>query len=196
MSNVAVLPIHHESSIPPRSVPSPGALRGEWTLRVSSVEAGAGHTLVVRGGELVHVLTRLLNDDRVHDVTVAPRAREVRARVENAPLSPQISYGEIAIDAHAREVLVRGERVVFTRRELDLLAFLMRNPNRAWTREELLDRVWGSDDLEKRRTVDIHVRRVRAKLGVSATPLETLVGVGYRFSVVPPPLAPLVDRQG
>lgn len=70
-------------------------------------------------------------------------------------------------------------------REFDLLAFLMRHPGRAWTRDQLLDRVWGNDYKGDARTVDLHVRRLRAKIEVdSADPryIETVWGVGYRMA--------------
>jgi len=155
----------------------------QWTLRVSSNADSPGapaHVLLLDAAELIPTLTRLLHDERVNDVVVAPRAREVRARVDSAP--DTLAFGDAVVDVAARSVHLSGARVELTRRELDLLMFLVRNPDRAWSREALLARVWGSDALAKRRTVDIHVRRLRAKLSASADALETLVGVGYRWT--------------
>jgi len=159
--------------------------RNEWTLRVSSRNDTAHEpsTMVVHGAELLRVLARLLDDERVEDVVVAPRARELRAHIALAKPGERLTHGDLEVDLQAREARVRGERVILTRRELALLVFLLRNPNRAWSREELLLHVWESESPEKRRTVDIHVRRLRAKLGQGVSSLETLVGVGYRFAI-------------
>jgi DNA-binding response OmpR family regulator len=88
----------------------------------------------------------------------------------------------LELDEARRTVRVDGEPVVLTRREFDLLADLMRRPGRVATREQLLERVWGYDHPGMTRTVDVHVRQLRKKLGPAAAALiETLVGVGYRF---------------
>ena len=175
------------SSLPIPSIPSPSAIRSlpSWTLRVSGnadVVREDAPALTVTAREIVHVLTKLLADERVHGLVVTPHAREVRAHVSPATMEV-LTHGELVVDVGAREVRAVGERVSLTRRELDLIIFLMRNPNRAWSRAELLDAVWGSTSIEKQRTVDVHVRRVRGKLASIAFPLETLVGVGYRFTV-------------
>ena len=68
-----------------------------------------------------------------------------------------------------------------TLKEYQLLLFLVRNPNRVFTREDLLDRVWGDEYYGGTRTVDVHVRRVRAKTEAAGDLIETVRGVGYRF---------------
>jgi len=75
--------------------------------------------------------------------------------------------------------------VELTLKEYQLLVFLMRNAGRVFTREELLDRVWGSDYFGGTRTVDVHIRRLRAKTEFAGDLFETVRGVGYRL--VPPP---------
>ena len=68
-----------------------------------------------------------------------------------------------------------------TRREFELLRFLVENRNRVLSRERLLERVWGYDHFIETRSVDVHVGRLRAKLGVVGQQIETVVGLGYRF---------------
>jgi DNA-binding response OmpR family regulator len=74
-----------------------------------------------------------------------------------------------------------GERLDLTPREFDLLAFLARHPGRALTRDELLRKVWGYDYVGETRTVDVHVRRLRAKLGEHHEMIETVLGAGYKL---------------
>jgi DNA-binding response OmpR family regulator len=97
----------------------------------------------------------------------------------------RVKLGSLVIDRPAREVSVEGRPVALTAKEYALLAFLCENRGRVKTREQLLARVWGADYEGGPRTVDIHVRRLRAKLG-AAFPLETLRGAGYKLAADPP----------
>lgn len=92
----------------------------------------------------------------------------------------RLKIGSIVIDRAAHEVTLDGRRVAFTAKEFALVAFLSANRGRVFSREALLARVWGARYEGGARTVDIHVRRVRAKLG-DALPLETLRGAGYKL---------------
>ncbi len=90
----------------------------------------------------------------------------------------RVKLGSLVIDRAAREASVDGRRVLLTAKEFALLAFLAQNRGRVFGRQALLARVWGSRYEGGARTVDIHVRRLRAKLG-EALPLETRRGAGY-----------------
>ncbi len=92
----------------------------------------------------------------------------------------RLKMGCLVIDRAAHEVTLEGRRVVLTAKEFALLAFLATNRGRVFGREALLARVWGARYEGGARTVDIHVRRLRAKLG-DALPLETLRGAGYKL---------------
>jgi hypothetical protein len=81
----------------------------------------------------------------------------------------------------ARSVLCDGEPVRLTRREYDLLVFLARHPRRVFGRAQLLRQVWGYEMVSGERTVDVHVRRLRAKLGAGRPLVATVRGVGYRL---------------
>jgi DNA-binding response OmpR family regulator len=92
----------------------------------------------------------------------------------------RLKIGTLLVDRAAHEVSVDGRRVTLTAKEFALIAFLAANRGRVFSREALLARVWGSRYEGGARTVDIHVRRLRAKLG-DALPLETLRGAGYKL---------------
>ncbi|WP_290859065.1 winged helix-turn-helix domain-containing protein [Hamadaea sp.] len=109
-----------------------------------------------------------------------------------------ITFGGLILDRTLREVTLDGRPLDLTPREFDLLGYLMRRPDTVVTRRELLTRVWqrpvGSDD----RTIDVHVSRLRRKLGESpASPyyLHTVPGLGLRLST-PPEGGPPLSRQG
>lgn len=88
--------------------------------------------------------------------------------------------GALVIDRAAHQVTVDGRAIALTAKEFSLLAFLAANRGRVFSRDALLGRVWGARYEGGARTVDIHVRRLRAKLG-DALPLETLRGAGYKL---------------
>jgi DNA-binding winged helix-turn-helix (wHTH) protein len=131
-----------------------------------------------------------LDDAPVDDFVVAPYSRgEIAARVRRierrrvaaASAEHRIEVGDLVIDTAAHHVEVAGRGVALTRLEYALLLFLIQNPGRVYTRDELLARVWGNGGPAGGRTVDIHVRRLRAKLGDAVASLVTVRGVGYRF---------------
>jgi DNA-binding response OmpR family regulator len=88
--------------------------------------------------------------------------------------------GSVEVDTGRREARVSGEVIPLATREFDLLRFFADNAGLALTRQQLLDGVWGHDWYGDERTVDVHVRQLRKKLG-DALPLTTVWGVGYRL---------------
>ena len=97
-----------------------------------------------------------------------------------------IEVGRLVIDQEKYEVRVDDSPVMLTFQEYELLRFLAANTDRTFTRDALLHRVWGYDYLGGTRTVDVHVTRLRAKLGTPAADLlQTVRGVGYRLSPSP-----------
>jgi DNA-binding response OmpR family regulator len=115
--------------------------------------------------------------------------RELVARVKallrrSRPSGPggAIEAGPLRVDLVAHEALCAGARLDLTPREFDLLAFLARHPGRALSRDELLRKVWGYDYVGETRTVDVHVRRLRAKLGEHHVLIETVMGAGYKLA--------------
>ena len=104
-----------------------------------------------------------------------------RGRAES-PSQPAVYRGKhLAADFDAVAVSVDGTAVRLTRREFELLRFLVENRNRVISRDRLLERVWGYDRMIETRSVDVHVGRLRGKLGPAGRQIETIVGLGYRF---------------
>jgi DNA-binding response OmpR family regulator len=111
------------------------------------------------------------------------RVRAVlRRRQQTATPDGAIYRGEhLVADFDAVAIAVDGESVRLTRREFELLRFLVENKNRVLSRDRLLERVWGYERFIETRSVDVHVGRLRAKLGIAGAQIETVVGLGYRF---------------
>jgi len=117
-------------------------------------------------------------------VTKPFHLRELVARVHavlkrTEPDAARLAFGDCEMDLGARTLRRRGREVTVTRMEFELLLYLARNPGRAVTRTELLDRVWGYDRYPTTRTVDFHVLSLRKK--VDPSHIVTIHGVGYRF---------------
>ena len=114
-----------------------------------------------------------------------PRELVARAQalVRRAQAGERISFGPLVVDLAAREVFVDGRPVTLTPKEFDLLAWLVRSPGRAFSREELLHEVWGETVHLETRTIDSHVKTLREKLGRdrAGAALVTVWGVGYKF---------------
>jgi DNA-binding response OmpR family regulator len=87
----------------------------------------------------------------------------------------------LTADFEAVAVSVGGEPVRLTRREFELLRYFVENRNRVLSRDRLLERVWGYDRDMETRSVDVHVGRLRHKLGAAGRQIETVVGLGYKF---------------
>jgi DNA-binding response OmpR family regulator len=98
-----------------------------------------------------------------------------------APLAPIYQGGHLRADFEAVAVTVDGHDVRLTRREFELLRFLVANRNRVVSRDRLLERVWGYERVLETRSVDVHVGRLRGKLGPAGKQIETVIGLGYRF---------------
>jgi DNA-binding response OmpR family regulator len=102
-------------------------------------------------------------------------------RLGGAGDGEQLVVGDLALDFATHEARVGERTVELTHMEYELLRFLATHPRRVFSRELLLDRVWGYGFAGSTRTVDVHVRRVRAKLGSRAGMIQTVRSVGYRF---------------
>jgi two-component system response regulator ResD len=138
--------------------------RGEEAQRIAGLELGADD-YVVKPFSAPEVIARV-------------RAQLRRARGHLGAQAP-LRIGSLELDDEARRVTVDGQEVKLTLREFDLLAALLRDPDRAHTREALLEQVWGSTYLQPK-TVDVHIAGLRRKLGDALT-ISSLRGVGYRL---------------
>ena len=152
--------------------------------------------LTARSEEIDRVLGLELGADDY--ITKPFSARELVARVravlrrtqalpEPTPVATPVSLGTLRIDPAARAVSLEGQPVTLTVREFDLLLFLARHPGQVFTREQLLDQVWGYTFASDASTVTVHIRRLREKIEADATTprrILTVWGVGYKLEVV------------
>ncbi|MFC4767009.1 response regulator transcription factor [Effusibacillus consociatus] len=110
--------------------------------------------------------------------------RRAHLNEPDVPKDNTVTHPEMVIDLERRQVLIRDKAVDFTPKEFDLLYMLGSNPQRVFSREILLENIWGQDYFGDTRTVDTHVKNVREKLrkaGLSYVPIQTVWGVGYKF---------------
>ena len=139
-------------------------------------------------GVSVNAIQRLDVSDGFDDFALVPyvpaelyvRIRRIEWRRSAFASSEVFKLGPLCIDFAAHEVTVEDRPVTLTQQEFALLRFLCENRGRVFTREQLLQRVWGVDYYGGSRTVDIHVRRLRMKLGAAASCVQTVRGVGYK----------------
>jgi DNA-binding response OmpR family regulator len=126
--------------------------------------------------------------DDVMLVTAGPaeidaRLRLALARRDDAAEPARVQASGVTIDEQSYSAKLRGRPLDLTYKEFQLLHFLATHPARVFTREQLLSEVWGYDYFGGTRTVDVHVRRLRAKLGDQEQIIGTVRNVGYRFNV-------------
>jgi DNA-binding response OmpR family regulator len=118
----------------------------------------------------------------LRELVARVRAVLRRGRTEETPPAPAVYRGEhLVADFDAVSIAVDGQAVRLTRREFELLRYLVENKGRVLSRDRLLERVWGYDRLIETRSVDVHVGRLRGKLAAAGKQIETVVGLGYRF---------------
>jgi two-component system, OmpR family, response regulator RegX3 len=116
----------------------------------------------------------------------APQQRDGFGPGINAEPREAIEVGDVKVDTDRRSVFVRGTEVQLRRKEFDLLLLLVENAGRVLTRDTLIDRVWGTDYVGDTKTLDVHIKRLRAHLETdrgSPTLITTVRGVGYRFEL-------------
>ena len=109
------------------------------------------------------------------------RIRAVLRRAEPAQASGDFSLGLLFVSPDRHEVKVGGKDVTLTNKEFELLCLLLRNKGIVLTRATLMDRVWGFESERENRTLDVHIRTLRQKLGDGGALIETVRGVGYRM---------------
>jgi DNA-binding response OmpR family regulator len=131
-----------------------------------------------------------LRDELFDDFCLVPfHPRELEARLrhllsytQSAPRPDVVDYGQLVLNLETYQASVDGRPLDLTYMEYELLKFLVQNPGKVFSREMLLSRVWGYEYYGGARTVDVHIRRLRAKLGEEhANLIQTVRSVGYRF---------------
>ena len=108
------------------------------------------------------------------------RVKALLRRTVSAP-TPALTYGDIEIQPASRTLLVKGEPVTVTLKEFELLQLLLKHPSRVYPREELLEKIWGYTFEGESRTLDVHIRTLRQKLGDYGKYIETVRGIGYKL---------------
>ena len=147
--------------------------KGEVDDKVAGLKSGADD-YITKPFEMKEVLARIEAVlRRTTGITAEKKARK-------------LSFEKLTIDMDAFELTVDGKKVDTPPKEMELLFYLASSPNRVYTRNQLLDEVWGFDYFGDSRTVDVHVKRLREKLeGIEAGwSLKTVWGVGYKFEVL------------
>jgi DNA-binding response OmpR family regulator len=114
---------------------------------------------------------------------VIARVRAVLRRIDKDQ-RPRYKDEKLEVDFRDMRVKCFDQEVKLTRKEFALLAYMIKTSGRVATRQQLLDNVWGYNYFGDTRTLDVHIRRLRQKLGACSEQIETVVGVGYRFSSV------------
>lgn len=109
------------------------------------------------------------------------RIKAVLRRTDSGAKNDEYSFGNIRLNPKARTVFVDEKAVELTLKEFELLLLLMKNPGAVMTRDMLLENIWGYDYSGETRTVDVHIRTLRQKLGSGGEIIETVRGVGYRI---------------
>jgi len=144
--------------------------KGETNDKVNGLEMGADD-YVTKPFDIKELIAR------VHAV--------MRRTDADSPVDKKLSFDKLTINLDSYELIVDGKKVDTPPKEMELLYHLASSPNRVFTRNQLLDEVWGFDYFGDSRTVDVHIKRLREKLeGVSEKwSLKTVWGVGYKFEV-------------
>jgi two-component system alkaline phosphatase synthesis response regulator PhoP len=145
--------------------------------------------LTARSAEVDEIIGLELGADDFLHKPISPRklVARVRALLRRAEQGgteepdPVVRTRRITLDRAHYSVRVGGEEVFFPRKEFELLALLITHPGRVFSREVILDQIWGTDVVVTDRTIDVHIRKIREKLGDDASLIETIKGVGYRF---------------
>lgn len=176
--------------------------KGGWTAAVVEVTSDLGRSLAMAakitdeyGLPVLLLIDRTMTGDIVGEVgftdfilspvdRVELRVRLGRLHTVNPSITEEeiIRFRDLELNTATYQATVGGEPRDLTFMEYELLRFLVENPGRVWSRDQILNRVWGYDYFGGSRTVDVHIRRLRAKLGEErASWITTVRSVGYRF---------------
>ncbi len=118
-------------------------------------------------------------------MTLVSRIKAVLRRYGKQKSDTLLSAHGIVMDTESHEVRVHGEDVELTKKEFAMLRLFLRSPGKVYTREALMSEVWGEEYYGESRTVDMHIKTLRQKLGAASGCIKTVVGIGYRMEVTP-----------
>ena len=109
------------------------------------------------------------------------RVKAVLRRTAKETSTEDVVIGGITLKEDEHKVIVDGRKVELTHKEFEMLRIFMKNPNLVFSRDKLMNKIWGTDYMGESRTVDMHIKTLRKKLGNCGGQIKTVIGVGYRL---------------
>lgn len=109
------------------------------------------------------------------------RVQAVLRRTTKSETSSDITVGNIILKEKEHKVIADGQKIKLTNKEFEMLKLFMQNPGMVFSRDVLMSRIWGTDYIGETRTVDMHIKTLRQKLGSAGGQIKTVIGVGYRL---------------
>tara|TARA_B110000014_G_C20114570_1_gene588211 strand:- start:557 stop:1183 length:627 start_codon:yes stop_codon:yes gene_type:complete len=159
----------------------------ETKKNLSNVETAANPVpkLIVVESENFHNIINLINDPYIDAVNIEASEEELKTRIYSLVGnidSEELKFENLTINIKTFEAIIDEKILDLTFMEYQLLKFFVENQNTVWSREQLLGKVWGYEYFGGERTVDVHVRRLRVKLGSYSSWIKTVHSVGYKFN--------------
>jgi len=161
---------------------------GETKKHLSDIESSSNPipTLIICNNKEFDQAIDLIRNEQIEVISNKSRVSEVNARINSLlgdSSSEKLEFKDLVINLKTYEAKIDGELLDLTYMEYELLKFFIENQENVWSREELLEKVWGYDYFGGARTVDVHVRRLRSKLGEKRLNwIKTVHSVGYKFN--------------
>ncbi len=161
---------------------------GETKKDLSDIESSSKPlpALIIANNKDFDQAIDLISNDRIEVVSNKSRVSEVNARINSLlgdSSAEKLKFKDLVINLKTYEAIINGVLLDLTFMEYELLKFFIENQENVWSREELLEKVWGYDYFGGARTVDVHVRRLRSKLGENRLDwIKTVHSVGYKFN--------------
>ena len=161
---------------------------GETKKNLSDIESSSKPipTLIISNNKEFDQTIDLIRNDQIEVISNKSRVSEINARINSLigdSSSEKLEFRDLVINLKTYEAKIDNELLDLTYMEYELLKFFIENQENVWSREELLEKVWGYDYFGGARTVDVHVRRLRSKLGEQRLDwIKTVHSVGYKFN--------------
>ena len=161
---------------------------GETKKNLSDIESSSKPipTLIISNNKEFDQTIDLIRNDQIEVISNKSRVSEINARINSLigdSSSEKLKFGDLVINLKTYEAKIDNELLDLTYMEYELLKFFIENQTNVWSREELLEKVWGYDYFGGARTVDVHVRRLRSKIGEKRLDwIKTVHSVGYKFN--------------
>ena len=161
---------------------------GETKKNLSDIESSSNPipTLIICNNKEFDQTVDLIKNDQIEVISNKSRVSEINARINSLlgdSSSEKLEFKDLVINLKTYEAKINNDLLDLTYMEYELLKFFIENQENVWSREELLEKVWGYDYFGGARTVDVHVRRLRSKIGEKRSDwIKTVHSVGYKFN--------------